>query len=354
MSVIKLLGPPKKRRTDSNWSVIIAFGLLIIITVIGISGYMVIEKMTFTEAVYMTIITVATVGFKEVDPLSEIGMWFTSFLIVISFGIFVYAVTSFARYIIDGVLRSYYRDRKMSRKIKRLSNHVIICGYGRNGSQAAFDLSMHRVPFIVIENNPEIITLLRNNQDILYIDGDATQDEVLEHASVSDARAMITTLPADADNLYVVLTAKGINPEMTIISRASNENSDIKLKRAGATNVIMPDRVGGQRMAKLVTQPDVVEFIDYIMLQEPDNVFLEELSCETLASCFDGKEIKELDIRNRSGANIIGLRKADRTYVINPSREVVLSSSDKLFALGTVNQINTLKSILAEDANPDS
>ena len=135
MWIIKLLRPPRKWRTDSNWSVIIAFSLLLIISIIGISGYMVIEKMTFTEAVYMTIITVATVGFKEVEPLSELGMWFTSFLIVISFGIFVYAVTSFARYIIDGVLRSYYRDRRMTRKINKLSNHVIICGYGRNGRQ---------------------------------------------------------------------------------------------------------------------------------------------------------------------------------------------------------------------------
>jgi voltage-gated potassium channel len=315
---------------------------------------MAIEKMNFTEAVYMTIITIATVGFKEVEPLSELGMWFTSFLIVISFGIFVYAVTSFARYIIDGVLRSYYRDRRMNKKINRLSNHVIICGYGRNGSQAAYDLAMHKVPFIVIENNPEIIANLRDNQDILYIDGDATQDEVLEYAGIHDARAMISTLPADADNLYVVLTAKGMNPKMKIISRASNENSDFKLKRAGANNVIMPDRVGGQRMAKLVTQPDVAEFVDFIMLQEPDNVYLEEITCENLAPCFNGKEIRELDIRNRSGANIIGLRKADRSYKINPSQDIVLSSSDKLFVLGTVNQINLLKSLLVDAEESDS
>jgi len=352
MWVIRLFSPPKKRRTDSTWSVLIAFILLVIITVIGISGYMVIEGMTFTEAVYMTVITVATVGFKEVEPLSEIGMWFTSFLIVISFGIFVYAVTAFARYIIDGVLRSYYRDRKVSRKIKRLSNHVVICGYGRNGSQAAHDLSMHKVPFIVIETNPDIIANLRDSMDILYIEGDATQDEVLEHAGIESARAMITTLPVDADNLYVVLTAKGINPKLTIISRASNENSDIKLKRAGANNVIMPDRVGGQRMAKLVTQPDVVEFVEYIMLQEPDSVFIEELSCESLASCFEGKQINELDIRNRSGANIIGLRRADTSYIINPSPDIVLTSSDKLFVLGNVKQIHQLKSLLAEERKP--
>ena len=354
MWITRLLRTPRKWRTDSNRSVIIAFGLLLIITVIGILGYMMIEDMTFTQAVYMTIITVATVGFKEVAPLSELGMWFTSFLIVISFGIFVYAVTSFARYIIDGVMRSYYRDRRMNRKINRLSNHVIICGYGRNGSQAAYDLAMHKVPFIVIENNPEIIANLRDDQDVLYIDGDATQDEVLEHAGIQEARAMISTLPVDADNLYVVLTAKGMNPHMKIISRASNENSDYKLKRAGANNVIMPDRVGGQRMAKLVTQPDVAEFVDYIMLQEPDNVFLEELTCEKLSSCFDGKEIKELDIRNRSGANIIGLRRSDRSYIINPSQDVILSSSDKLFVLGNVKQINQLKAILAEEVKPDT
>jgi voltage-gated potassium channel len=353
MWIIRLIGPPKKWRTDSNRSVVIAFALLMIIGIIGTVGYMGIEGMTFTQAVYMTIITVATVGFKEVAPLSNLGMWFTSFLIVISFGIFVYAVTSFTRYIIDGFLRSYTRDRRMARKINRLNNHVIICGYGRNGSQAAYDLAMHKVPFIVIENNPEIIANLRDNEDVLYIDGDATQDEVLEHAGIKDARAIITTLPEDADNLYVVLTAKGINPKMKIISRASNENSDFKLKRAGANNVIMPDRVGGQRMAKLVTQPDVAEFVDFIMLQEPDNVFLEELSCEKLSSCYDGKVIRELDIRNQSGANIIGLRKADRSYIINPSQDVVLSSSDKLFVLGTVNQINQLRSILATDVPED-
>lgn len=353
MWISSIKRPRKRRRTDSSRSVIIAFGLLFIITVIGIVGYMIIEDMTFTQAVYMTIITVATVGFKEVNPLSELGMWFTSFLIVISFGIFVYAVTSFARYIIDGVMRSYYRDRKVARKIKRLSNHVIICGFGRNGSQAAYDLTMHKVPFIVIENNLEIIEGLRDSMDILYIEGDATQDDVLEHAGIKEARALITTLPVDADNLYVVLTAKGINPGIKIISRASNENSDMKLKRAGASNVIMPDRVGGQRMAKLIIQPDVVEFVDYIMLQEPDNVFLEELTCENLASCFDGREISQLDIRNRSGANIIGLRKADRTYIINPSQDVILHSSDRLFVLGTVSQINQLRSIIATESDPD-
>lgn len=320
--------------------------------VIGIFGYMAIEGLNFTQALYMTVITITTVGFKEVVPLSVLGMWFTSFLIIVSFGIFVYAVTSVTKYMIDGVLRNYYRDRKVKRQISKLSDHVIICGYGRNGSQAGFDLQMHKVPYIVIENNPEIVERLRISQGTLYIEGDATQDEVLNLAGIMEARAMITTLPVDADNLYVVLTAKGLNPKLKIIARASNESSDIKLKRAGANNVIMPDRIGGQRMAKLVTQPDVVEFIDFIMLQEPDGVFLEELSCNFLAACFEGKSIRELDIRNQTGANIIGLRRADRSYVINPSQNMILSPTDKLFVLGTINQISKLNKLLVSNEDP--
>jgi len=338
-------------KSESYRSAIIAFSLLIIIGCFAVTGYILIEGMTFTEAVYMTVITIATVGFKEVAPLSNAGMWFTSFLIIISFGIFVYAVTTFSRYVIEGVVRNYYRDRKVMIKIDKISNHIIICGYGRNGSQAALDLKLHKVPFIVIENDPEIVEFLRTSEDVYYIEGDATQDEILYQAGITRADALITTLPVDADNLYVVLTAKGINSNLSIISRASNEKSDIKLKRAGATNVIMPDRVGGQRMAKLVTQPDIVEFIDFIMLQEPDNVFLEELNCESLASCFDGKMIRELDIRNKSGANIIGLKLSNGTYKINPSPEEILSKYDKLFVLGTYGQINKLKSILIEDTH---
>ena len=339
-------------KPESYRSVYISIGLLIVIVAIGVGGYRMIEDMTFTEAVYMTIITIATVGFKEVEPLSQAGMWFTSFLIIISFGIFVYAVTNLTRYIIDGVVRNYYKDRKVMKRIEKLSDHVIICGFGRNGSQAAQDLIYHKVPFIVIENNPEIVEYLRTSAEVMYMEGDATQDEVLIQAGIDKAKALITTLPDDADNLYVVLTARGLNRGLTIISRASNEKSDIKLKRAGATNVIMPDRVGGQRMAKLIIQPDVVEFIDFIMLQEPDNVFLEELSCDVISTCFEGRKIQELDIRNKTGANIIGLKRKDGSYIINPPANTILSQNDKLFALGSARQISELKKLITEETNP--
>lgn len=330
-------------------SAYISLGLLLAIIILGVTGFMLIENLSFTEAFYMTIITIATVGFREVGhTLSSAGMYFTSFLIIFSFGIFAFAVTTFIRYVVDGTFRHLYKDTRVRRRIQRLKDHVIVCGYGRNGRQAVEELMDHQVPVIVIERDEKVMERILDNAELLYIHGDATRDDVLEICGINNAKALITTLPVDADNLFVVLTAMEINPEITIISRASDEHSDLKLKRAGAANVIMPDRIGGQRMAKLVIQPDVVEFLEFIMLQSSENVALEEISCDLLSNFFDGKTIRELDIRNESGANIIGLKRADKTFIINPLPEVTLSSRDKLFALGTRRQIERLKTLLVQ------
>lgn len=337
---------PKKRRDSLNTGYV-AFGLLFLVVVIGLLGYMVLG-FTFTEAFFMTIIKIATVGFKEVHELDPTGMWFTSLLIIFSFGIFAYAATTFGRYLIDGIFSNYYKDRNVKRKIDRLKNHVIICGYGRNGKQAAIELQEHGVEIIVIENDAATMEELRNT-GLLYIEGDATREETLGEGNIKFAKALITTLPVDADNLFVVLSARELNPGMTIISRASIDHSDSKLKRAGASNVIMPDKIGGQRMAKLVAQPDVVEFLEYVMLQSSENVALEEISCENLASCFAGKSIRELDVRNESGANIIGMKREDNSYLINPLPEILLTPHDRLFVLGTKRQVMRLKKIISGD-----
>lgn len=318
---------------------------------IGVVGFMLIESFSFTEAFFMTIITIATVGFREVHPLSPLGMYFTAFLIVFSFGIFAYAVTTFTRYVVEGALRHYYKNRKVKSKIQKLSGHVIVCGYGRNGQQAVSELREHNETIVVIEKNEEELERIIKEDKLLYVHGDATRDNFLADAKIDTAKALIATLPVDADNLFVVLTAREMNSGLIIISRASEEHSDIKLKRAGATNVLMPDRLGGQRMAKLVSQPDVVEFLDYIMLQSTENVSLSELNCYHLNSCFQGKSIRELDIRNESGANIIGLKRSDKTFLINPLPEVILSATDKIFALGTPSQIGRLKKIMSEGMN---
>ena len=319
----------------------LTLGLLISIIMIGSVGYSMLG-FTLPEAIYQTIITIATVGFEEVHQLNNIGMWFTSFLVIFSIGIFAYAVTTFTRFIVEGVFRNSYKDTKVKRKIERLTGHVVICGYGRNGKQAAIELLEHNERIVVIEENAEIVQSMRETPGMLYVEGDAADDEILNTANLQDAKAMITTLPVDADNLFVVLTARELNPGMTIISRASADNSDVKLKRAGATNVIMPDKIGGKQMAKLVAQPDIVEFIDFMLLQGMDSVVLEEISCENLAACFAGKAINELDLANTSGANIIGLKRADKSFLINPLKDTTLTASDKLFALGTREQIDQL------------
>jgi voltage-gated potassium channel len=322
--------------------------LLLSVIVIGIIGYSMLG-FTISEAVYQTIITIATVGFEEVHQLDNHGMWFTSFLVVVSIGIFFYAVTSFTRYIVEGVFRNTYKDSKVKRRIEKLSDHVIICGYGRNGKQATIELSEHQVKVVVVERDADTVQLLRETNGMLYVEGDSTDEEVLKLAHLESARALITTLPTDADNLFVVLTARELNPNLKIISRASVDNADVKLKRAGASNVIMPDKLGGQSMAKLVAQPDVVEFIELILLQSMESVVLEEISCNKIASCFEGKSLIELDIRNTSGANIIGMKRKDNSYLINPVPETTLSSSDKLFALGSRAQINKLIDTIITD-----
>lgn len=324
----------------------ISFFLLFLIVCTGIGGFIVIEDYDFLEAFYMTTITVATVGFQEVKPLSEMGRLFTSFLIITSFGTFAYAVTSISKYVIDGEFRQYFKNYKLLTAIDQLNNHVIICGYGRNGRQAAHVLKKHNTRFVVVEQKKEIIATINHRYSELILEGDATLDEILMKAGIKKAKALITTLPIDADNVFIVLSARALNPKLTIISRASEDNSDKKLKIAGANNVIMPDKLGGAHMASLVMKPDVIEFVDYITGQGGDNIGLEEITFETLPAQYQNKTLRELEIRNRSGANIIGFKTAGGDYIINPSADTVIIPHAKLFVLGTAEQINRLKEML--------
>ncbi len=323
----------------------LSIGFLLLIVCIGIGGYILIEGYNFIDAFYMTIITVATVGFEEVKPLSDPGKIFTAFLIITSFGTFAYAVTSISKYVIDGEFNQYFKNLKLNAAIEKLEDHVIICGFGRNGKQAAHVLKKHDKRFVVIEQKKEIIAAITHKYSDLLMEGDATQDEVLERAGIRKAKALITTLPIDADNLFIVLSARTLNPKLTIISRASEDNSDKKIKLAGADNVIMPDKIGGAHMASLVMKPDVMEFVDFITGQGGDNIRLEEITFENLTQEFQNKSIRELEIRNRSGANIIGFKTAQGEFIINPSADTKIIPDAKLFVLGTSEQINKLKEL---------
>lgn len=322
--------------------VAILFGLILI----GTLGYMVIDSYTLFDAFYMTIITVATVGYGEVHELSNAGRLFTVFLIITSFGTFAYAVSSITRFVVDGEFNEFFKNKKLNEAIEKLHGHVIICGYGRNGRQAAHVLKKHNRRFVVIENSNQVTGNITHKFSELVITGDSTKDEVLLKAGILRASALITTLPIDADNLFIVLTARNLNPKLTIISRASDDNSDTKLKIAGANNVIMPDRVGGAHMASLVMKPDVMEFIDIITAEGGDNINLEEISFDKFSDDMNNRTLKDLEIRNKSGANIIGFKTAMGEYVVNPSADTKIIPHSKIFVLGTPEQIRKLKEIL--------
>lgn len=334
---------------DSNFkTMIFALALLLLMIIVGVTGYIIIEGFGFFEAVYMTVITMSTVGFKEVHELSQAGMIFTSILIVLSFGVFATVITTATKYIVTGVFSSYFKIRKVKKQIEKIENHVIVVGYGRIGKQIVEDLIAHNQRVVLIEQDENIIEKIRTDSKLLFVHGDATNDEVLIEAGIMRANSLITALPIDADNLFVVLSAREMHNTIKIISRASNENSDKKLKHAGADNVIMPAKTGGTRMAKLVAQPDIVEFLDFVLVQDTGSVRLEEVSCASLSKAHDIKTIRELDIRNKSGANIVGLRRADGSYIVNPIPDETISREDKIFALGTTEDLNKLKDILRE------
>jgi voltage-gated potassium channel len=322
----------------------IAFLLISFALVFGIVGFIVIEGYTFSEAFYSTIIVLSTVGLGVAHDLSEAGRWFVCGLIVISIGVFAYGISTLTTYVMEGELQKFYKNKRASKMIDKMNNHVIVCGYGRNGKQACEQLTSHGQSFIVIDNGEVALSELKEQDDFYFIEGDATRDEILIESGISKARAIITTLPNDAANVFVVLTARELNPSLKIISRASEDTSEGKLRRAGADNVIMPDKIGGTHMATLVTRPDVLEFLDYIT--GTINVRLEEIYCSRLKEEYKGKSIRELEVRNKSGANIIGFKNNEGVYTINPDPDTIMEEDSKVFVLGTKQQIKNLMDIL--------
>jgi len=322
----------------------LAGGLILAVLTLGVGGYILIEHYSFLDSFFMTIITVATVGYREVNPLSPAGKIFTSFLIIFSIGTFAYAVSVLTKYVIEGEFQTYFKHYQVNKEILKLQHHVIVCGYGRNGRQACDQLRSQNEQFVAIESDPDIVGHMRDHEHLLFIEGDATEDDVLLKAGLKRAKALITALPNDAANVFVVLTAREINPSLKIISRASDDASENKLKRAGANNVIMPDKIGGTHMAALVVKPDVLEFIDHITGRI--NIKLEEILFSSLPDQMKNKSIRELEIRNKTGANIIGFKTADGEYVINPPPDTIMQQDAKLFVLGTQEQVTRFKEIL--------
>lgn len=238
----------------------------------------------------------------------------------------------------------------MTKSISQLENHVIVCGYGRNGKQVCLELYDDRIPFVIIEKRSDIVDEIRDEGKFLFIEGDSTEENVLIEAGIKKAKAIITTLPEDPDNVYVVLTARELNPNILIISRASVESSESKLKRAGANNVIMPEKIGGAHMAALVSKPDIIEFIAHLTGQGSDiNITFEEIPLTDISEEYQNKTIKDLDVRNRTGANIIGLKLEGGKYIINPDPETPINIKAQIIVLGNSEQIKKFRELLCKE-----
>ena len=318
--------------------------LVFIILLLGVAGYMFFSNYTFVDALYMTVITITTVGFGEVKPFTPEEKIFTVFLILTSITVFGYAVSIFSEYLVSGRLFEQFKHRKVEKQIKSLKGHTIVCGFGRNGKQAILKLNNYNKKVVVVEKDKEMISELEN-ENVLNIQGDATLDETLLIAGIKTAANLITALPSDADNLFVVLTANQLNNKCKIISRASNESSYSKLKIAGASNVIMPDKLGGDHMASLVATPDVIEFVDRLTIEGEATANLEEIAVDDLPKKYINKTILDLDLRRETGCTVIGVRNLDRDYIINPEAETKLIKGSSLIVLGRPEQIVKLREL---------
>ncbi|AUP78273.1 potassium channel family protein [Flavivirga eckloniae] len=319
--------------------------LLVIIVSIGVTGYKVISGYSWVDALYMTVITMTTVGYGEVVPLDEQSKVFTIFLILGSVVIVGYALSIITEYILSKNNIDELIYKKMQKKIDSFKGHIVICGYGRNGKQAARKLSAYKKHFVVIEKDKEMEDRLQMDE-VPYVIGNANEDETLMQAGVDRASCLISALPNDADNLFVVLSTRQLNKAINIISRASLETSYDKLKLAGANNVILPDKIGGDHMASLVVIPGLMEFVDNLSIVGKSNINIEEVAVEKLftSNTKEARTIKDLDLRRKTGCTVIGYKDENDEYLVNPEAELELATNSKIIVLGRPEQIEALNS----------
>ena len=319
-----------------------ALVLLVTTLVIGILGFRYVADYNWIDAAYMTVITITTVGFGEVEPLTPEAKIFTILLILCSVVIVGYFISVITEYIISRNSYETLKHKKVQKKIDHLEGHIIICGFGRNGRQAAEKLKAYNKSYVIIDKDEAIIEKY-GEEGMLHVYGNANEDEILLLAGVERAATLITSLPDDADNLFVVLSARQLNSNLKIISRAEVETSQKKLRLAGADSVIMPNRIGGDHMASLVVVPDLIEFLDNLsVVGEEDSLNVEEIRFDQV--CVDGVEasIKEIDLRYKTGCTIIGYKSESGKYTVNPSADHLIKKGSKLIVIGRPDQIRNL------------
>jgi voltage-gated potassium channel len=307
--------------------------LIAALLLLGPLGFVVIEDFSYFDGLYMTVITVSTVGFQELHPMSDAGHLYIIFLIVFGIGATTYIVREVTKTIIEGQLRNVLGKRKMGTQLKKLSDHTIIAGYGRVGQEVVsqFLQTPHKDQFVVIENDRDAIEKL-SEEKILYVEGDVTVDETLRNAGLESAKTIVSTVPGDADNVYLALTARHLNPNIHVIARADHTEAERKLLRAGANQVVSPHSLGGLQMANLAIRPSLVHFFHSLAAGEEGLGVEETLVAEK--SQVAGKTLKELDLRRRENLTVIGIRKSHQAFMLNPDVDTIIEAGDLMLLIG--------------------
>lgn len=322
----------------------IAFTLLFGTIAFGTVSYHLVEDMTLFEALYMTVITISTVGFQEVKPLSIYGRVITILIISTGITIGAYTLGTLVRMFIEGELTKTFGRRKVEKKISALRNHYIICGYGRIGSLIARELLQHGIAFVVIENDISALGQL-DREKRLYLPMDATTEEALLKAGIMHAKGIVTAVKSDADNVFITLTAKGLRPDVFILSRASDEKSESKLRRAGASRVVSPYLIGGKRMAEVLIRPTVVDFIDIAMMDKHLGLVMEEARVKD-GSDLAGKNLVESNLRKDFGVIIVAIKKYAGEMIFNPVPQERLEAGDVIVVLGKKEDLKRMNEIM--------
>ncbi|AFZ01977.1 potassium channel family protein [Calothrix sp. PCC 6303] len=318
---------------------------LIGVSLIGTSWYHFVEGWSWEDAAYMTVITLATVGYGETQPLGNRGRLFTIALILMGVVVIGYIVNRFTEAVIQGYFQEGIRVQQQQRLMESLFDHYIICGFSRTGRQIAKEFQAEGVSFVIVDTETDSVRVAQNEGYIIY-QGDATLDETLLRVGIERAVCIVAALPSDAENLYILLSSKTLNPEIRAIARAGTEEAVKKLKRAGADAVVSPYITGGKRMAAAALRPRVMDFVDGVLNGTDRQLYMEELLIDPLVCPFVGQTLEKARLRSHSGALVLAIRRSDGTLIGGPTGDTILMSGDLLICMGTGEQLSSLNQIL--------
>jgi voltage-gated potassium channel len=322
------------------WRLAAAGAAFVALLAFGVIGYMVIEGWSFIDALYMTVTTVTTVGFREIEPLSESGQVFTIFLVLFGVGVALYMLTAVVQTVVEGELGLALGERRMKSRIEGLRDHYILCGFGRVGEEIGREFERHGVPFVIVENNPEAIGRAQQRPGFLYINGDATQDAVLEEAGIRRARALMAASDSDAGNTYITLTAKALRPELFVVARVGQAASEARVRRAGADRVISPYSLAGRRMALSVLQPLMVDFVDVLASTRQSDQLLAELVVSE-QSLIAGMSVHDA-VHQIKATTLLAIQHPDGELIVGPPDDYVLRDGDRMILLSTERDMEEL------------